>query len=617
MKQINKIDGIAKPIRQVLMKEKYQIDVYQREYKWGEEQISALIDDLTSRFSVSYKEGDERIEVQNYVPYFLGSFVINQKDNVKYIVDGQQRLTSLTLFLIYLRNYANKENIQITNIDDLIYSEQFGKKSFNIEIEDRIKIITAIFEDEDLNKFDNLLQSQKNLIERYNDIEQNFEEYFKNPEVMPLFVDWLIEKIIMVEIIAYNDDDALTIFETMNDRGLSLTSTDLLKSYLLTNIKDIEKRNETNELWKQQITKLLEFDKKEDVYFLKNWLRAKYATDIREGKKDAINKDFDNIDKYHRWIRDEKKKVGINNDKSDDYYLFSNKHFKFFSNIYLKIEEALYNFNPEFSNLFYIDYHNFSFAQILILSTINYEDTEEIINKKIKLVSYFVEMYIIFRKINKRTMGYSAIKYTMFKKLVLEIRNKNIFEIKEVLKNFINEMEEKWEGFDELKLGSQNKSFIKFLLARITQYVEQEVGINSTVKNYMNNNQKKPFEIEHLTPNKYVDFIDEYSEEIEFDNYRNKIGDLVLLPSGINQSHNDDPYEKKVQLYISQNILAGSLNEKYYEKNPTFRKFIEESKLNFHNHEHMRKEDIEERTNLYKKICQRIWNLERFDEIIN
>ncbi len=63
-------------------------------------------------------------------------------------------------------------------------------------------------------------------------------------------MDWLVENVHLVEIKAYSDEDAYTIFETMNDRGLSLTPTDMLKGYLLANIKDVEKRNQASRVWK-------------------------------------------------------------------------------------------------------------------------------------------------------------------------------------------------------------------------------------------------------------------------------------------------------------------------------------------------------------------------------
>ena len=75
---------------------------------------------------------------------------------------------------------------------------------------------------------------------------------------MPYFIDWLIDNVDMVEIVAYSDEDAYTIFETMNDRGMSLSPSDMLKGYLIANILDEELKQEANIVWKQQILKLIE-----------------------------------------------------------------------------------------------------------------------------------------------------------------------------------------------------------------------------------------------------------------------------------------------------------------------------------------------------------------------
>ena len=69
---------------------------------------------------------------------------------------------------------------------------------------------------------------------------------------MPYSTDWLIENVHLVEITAYSDDDAYTIFETMNDRGLRLTATDMLKGYLLANITDPSIRNRASGTWKDR-----------------------------------------------------------------------------------------------------------------------------------------------------------------------------------------------------------------------------------------------------------------------------------------------------------------------------------------------------------------------------
>ena len=118
------IDGRTQPLREVLEKQKYQIDYYQREYNWEAKHIEELIADLETKFFSYYEEGHERVEVENYGPYFLGSIVISDKQGKKFIIDGQQRLTSLTLILINLHHLLKKQGAE-DNVSNLIYSEKF------------------------------------------------------------------------------------------------------------------------------------------------------------------------------------------------------------------------------------------------------------------------------------------------------------------------------------------------------------------------------------------------------------------------------------------------------------------------------------------------------------
>jgi len=102
MTTLKTIDGRAKTVRELLDGARYTIDFYQREYAWQQRQVHELIDDLTGKFLESYQDGDERHDVAEYQHYFLGSVVICHKREQKFIVDGQQRLTTLTLLLVHL-----------------------------------------------------------------------------------------------------------------------------------------------------------------------------------------------------------------------------------------------------------------------------------------------------------------------------------------------------------------------------------------------------------------------------------------------------------------------------------------------------------------------------------
>ena len=99
MKEIN---GDAKNVRMLLSGAKFAIDYYQREYRWEKKQVAELIDDLTEKFLDSHKQDNDRSAVEKYNRYFLGSIIISDKDGRKFIIDGQQRLTTITLLLIHI-----------------------------------------------------------------------------------------------------------------------------------------------------------------------------------------------------------------------------------------------------------------------------------------------------------------------------------------------------------------------------------------------------------------------------------------------------------------------------------------------------------------------------------
>jgi uncharacterized protein with ParB-like and HNH nuclease domain len=91
---MKEIRGDAKSIRALLGGAKFSIDYYQREYRWETKQVTELVTDLSDKFLDSYEPSDERSVVEDYGHYFLGSIIISDKDGRKFIIDGQQRLTS-------------------------------------------------------------------------------------------------------------------------------------------------------------------------------------------------------------------------------------------------------------------------------------------------------------------------------------------------------------------------------------------------------------------------------------------------------------------------------------------------------------------------------------------
>jgi uncharacterized protein with ParB-like and HNH nuclease domain len=85
----NKIVANDRTLSWVLEKKKYTVDYFQREYSWEQKHIEQLVSDLTTSFLNEYTEGDNRADGANYNNYYMGPFVISEKNGIRSIIDGQ------------------------------------------------------------------------------------------------------------------------------------------------------------------------------------------------------------------------------------------------------------------------------------------------------------------------------------------------------------------------------------------------------------------------------------------------------------------------------------------------------------------------------------------------
>ena len=118
-------------------------------------------------------------------------------------------------------------------------------------------------------------------------------------------------------------------------------------------------------------------------------------------------------------------------------------------------------------------------------------------------------------------------------------------------------------------------------------------------------------EIEHIRADHSERHVEDCAHRNDFSEYHSYIGDLLLLPKSFNTNYGDLPYAEKHRHYLSQNLLARSLHEQAYDRNPGFRRFIEESGLPFRAHAEFRKADLDMRQELYRRLAERIWDPER------
>ncbi len=614
---MKRIEGAAKSVRALLTSAKYTIDFYQREYAWHERQVRELVDDLTGKFLDFYSPEHGRHQVESYGHYFLGSIVVSHKRGQRFIVDGQQRLTTLTLLLIYLHH--RQEDLEgAVDVRPLIYSERYGRKSFNLEVPAREMVMTRLLNaplcEGEVVDAEGMDESAQNIAARFANIGDHFPDDELDPAALPYFADWLLDNVHLVEIEAYSDEDAYTIFETMNDRGLSLSLPEMFKGYVLANIGHEDDQRKVNQLWKSHMQAFRDLGEEEDVDFFKNWLRARYADSIRPGKRGAENKDFERIgSEFHRWVRDQKELVGLT--APDAFVPFVLEELDFYAKQTLRIRNAARKLTPGLESIFYNDDRGFTLQTQVLLAALEPGDGAQVIADKLRLVADFLDIWIARRVWNYRTTAYSSVKYTMFV-LTKELRNKSVPELSAYLRAQLDAPgQETFASRPTFGMHNQNARQVRHILARLTHWVNDRCGLPLSFEDLVSQGRKRPFEIEHIWPNHPDRFADLFDHPRDFEHARNRLGGLLLLQRGPNQSVGDTPYENKRDAYLAhgENLLAKSLHPKAYDNNPALAALIRETGLPFEPHDRFDLEAQRQRQELYIRLAEWVWNPSRLD----
>lgn len=641
-----------------ILEDHYTLDYYQREYNWEEKQINQLIEDLDSAFREDYDEGHDTAAVKTYGTYYMGPVVFSRNEqNQKAIVDGQQRLTSLTLLLLYLDHQQKRllPDKKPVAVEDLIYADDYDRPAFKIQDDDRKECMQQLLNKEEYQadeKEDSA--SVKNIVDRYENIASilNDQVWGKEGHALRLFLYWLINKVILVSITANTPDKAYLIFETMNDRGLRLTNADMLKAYLLSKLDDAEEQQKLNNQWRDQTKDLNDLARKDAISaFFQAWLRGHYAETISNWEKEAKNQDFEDIGtRFHAWVRDNRKKIKLT--QSNEFHQLLDKEIPFYTKQFINYHAAREDRYDGLEHVYRVTFLGFadSLFDPLILAPIKQTDDPQTIERKMNLVARYVEALCVRRKVNFESYGHSRMRVSIYN-LVKQIRHTDIARLGKILGDDLNKSSDALNGMIEDERGevfalrsNQNKKFIKFLLACLTVYVERQSGRTSILGQYMMTNPKpKVFDIEHIVGRNFNQNAAEYNnvgykDEDDFNKVREQLGGLVLLHSPNNQAFANSVFDAKGTYYARENLLACSLCASCYRKHPRFLQFIKENNLPFkwyiNDEKHaltadqrsfmspeaktqqklFSKKAIQERQQLYQAIAEKIWGLDAFDK---
>ncbi|MBE9128786.1 MULTISPECIES: DUF262 domain-containing protein [unclassified Coleofasciculus] len=240
-----KIQGAEHPVSEIFSDDfVFSIPPYQRPYAWTTEQAGALLEDLLEFLG----DGDEPIDSIN--PYFLGSIVLIKGDAPDaQIIDGQQRLTTLTILLAALRASLSHELAKY--FVTFLYQEGNKLKGtpnlYRMSLRDRdndffqryIQIEEGINKLKELNNAD-LRDSQKLIKE--NAILFLIKLQNLSEERRFRLAQFIVKRCFLVVVSTPDLESAYRIFSVLNDRGLNLTRTDIFKADIIGRIPDQDKQ---------------------------------------------------------------------------------------------------------------------------------------------------------------------------------------------------------------------------------------------------------------------------------------------------------------------------------------------------------------------------------------
>ena len=212
-------------------KKRFIIPVYQRNYDWKTENCKQLYDDLV------------KVVKDNRKSHFFGSLVSYYSPNGKYsdflVIDGQQRLTTVSLLLLAMYNLIKKGVIvpEDTSLSQQIY-EDFLVDKYQPQ-EKRIKLKPV---KNDQRAFGKLFNEESEYI-RESNLTANYNYFYNRIQKQEITIDQLFDAIFRLEIINItleNDDNPQLIFESLNSTGLDLSEGDKIRNFILMGLPNAE-----------------------------------------------------------------------------------------------------------------------------------------------------------------------------------------------------------------------------------------------------------------------------------------------------------------------------------------------------------------------------------------
>ena len=499
----------------------YVIPNYQRQYSWVNEQLEELWSDLYE----SYINTPEEC-------YFLGSIVVVDDGKGHHeLVDGQQRITTLMIMLnvlaktfpdinknsdillkgnlqkikqlIYFDEGINRLQLQI----DPNYNTSFKKAIINQDNYENFKYPTQanLKKDDPEYKFVN---TAKFFYDKFNELLKS-----EGQSVLDGFVNFILFKTNIIKTICTNQSFAIKLFLVLNDRGLELSISDIIKSYILDKYDSNDRYNENDK-----------------ATFNYNWKSIEKISNDYEFTID----DFMVYFEYYklksnpkRQVTDELKKII----QSSEVVSLVDEMKSFADNLEKVYKSTL----PVIYSIRYIPWQAYVMTALASAYQVDYPDKEELFQS---MRRFFYISWISGKTLN-------GIKQTSFNLIDAIVDKKTIDEINEMLDKFIYGKRLIRDVYQNLNDDVYGQNFLKALMLSI----EYEIREKTNVGFYKINNS---IHIDHILPQQFDKRLDEWKniDDVALaKTYIHKLGNLALLLGSKNEEALNHGMNVKMNIY--------------------------------------------------------------------
>ena len=597
----------------------YFIDFYQRDYKWTQPQVEAVLDDIFFKFDADYHPEHDATQdsISKYGWYYLNTFVTNEENGRKFIVDGQQRLTTLTLIIIKLVHLCRGHGL--VELEEWLKTKIYGAyaegKTFWMSANGRAGALQDLYDHDaeaSLSEPDSAPLSIRNLYGNYGHITRYLDAKLTDAHKLKAFVLYFMKRIQLVELHINDSRDVAMVFEVINDRGERLQPYEVFKGELLGQLAEDEVDRDYLDLWTAAIDPLQDRDSKEPDRFFQLLFRSRHV-DNRNEYRD-FDGDYQRQVFSQKWdgrLRLKRNPLGVKE--------FLRCDVRWYAALY---RDLLALNGKEGTHLYFNGTLNSQDRQfLLIMSAISVDDNER--DRKIKLVARLFDRNYSLLQL---TRSYNSNRFTeSIIDLNTAIRNQSCDAIQEAFdRQLLQDIKEVtgvttddpflWSLFRSTGywLGSR---FLRYFFARAERFISEQAKL-SPIDGYWNlvrnNGVKYGYHIEHILADNSENRMLFNGDEEAFIQQRNRLGALLLLRGADNQSSRNELYSEKLKTYSHAPRLAASLCSDFYHSNPSFKQMIQQHGLNFRPLATFGVDEIEERHALYFDMAKLIWGDESF-----